>query len=204
VATCLDIIRRAKLSAEGERDTAAGLDAELAMLRLQDTINELPLFLKGEWEDVFPAAGLTVAAKDGQRIHAGATVTVTFPTSQTVSGATIAPYDLTRVHVVGASAQAGLWVYSRSNAAWRKANSLTVQDNCPFGLEDDKGLAALLAVALAGDAGSINELPPNVVADAVAQNASFRARFYREVNVRAPDAVLINSEMGWDYGQQPL
>lgn len=184
----LDLMRRAFLSAEGVRGVPTGDDAQLALMRWQDLVNQLIGERDGGWEEVFASDALTAA--DGQRVHAGAGIAISLP-----SGADV--LDLSRIHVVGATASAGSWLYVASKSGWSRTDNLTVSGDNPFGREDDLGLAALLAVALAGDSGG--EVSPLVESLAAQSVTSLSARMARDINVRAIDGVLALSDMGNDH-----
>jgi hypothetical protein len=195
VTTVSDILRRAFLSAEGVRGVPTGDDAELALFRFQDLINSHLYWKDGGWTDVYPT-GAAYAADDGERVYASSACTVTLPTTYVDEyGETVAMRDLSRVQIIGTAVNAGLWVYSGSLGQWSQANALEVASDLPFGPEDVPGLAAMLAVDLQSDGGG--EVSTKVREDAAAQERSFRARLYREVNVRADEAVLKLSEMGY-------
>ena len=203
--TCLGIIRRAYLSAEGVRGVPTGDDSSLALMRLQDMILALPLFIKGVWRDVIPdSASESITAEDGDRIFAASTNTVTLPTTYVDDddGETYKQKDLSRVQIIGTATNAGLWVYSASRGSWAQADGLELSTDSPFGEEDTPGLAAMLAVTLEGDGGG--QVSPLIQAQAQAAANSFRARFRRDVVVRADEAFLRNSDMGYDNGQQPV
>ena len=187
MTTCLDIIRRAVLSAEGDRDVPAGDDGRLAMMRLQDVILGLPQLMNGPWREVDAREAASVTAADGDRVRAGAQTVVTFPDA---AGA-----DLCRVQVLGEGPQTGIWVRAASLGAWRRADGLSLADDSPFGPEDDAGLSAILALSLAADAG----VPATVETAALAMAAMtrFSARFHREQPQGAPDALLRGARMGW-------
>lgn len=185
MTTSLEIISKARLWAEGERDIASGSDGQFALMRYQNLIDNLPLFRTGHWCDVILTSADDYAAKDGERVVPnGFDAVITLPATYTDQcGKVHVQQDLSRVQVIGK----GLWVFSVSNGAWRQADGLTLESDCPFGPEDEQGLAAMLAVALASDAsGSLNELSPAVTQTAQAQVNKFRSRFYRADAPRAP------------------
>lgn len=186
MSTCLDIVRRALLTAEGEREFPAGGDGALAMMRLQDVILSLPLLMDGAWTPVFTDGGAGVEAADGDRIHADDTVAVTLP-----AGAR----DLSRVQVIGANEKAGLWIFAAADGAWRRADGLQLSDDSPFAAADDAHLAALLALALAGDAGVA--VTAEMIGRAAAALSSFSARFYRPCSAALDPAFTQTSDMGW-------
>lgn len=181
----LDLMRRAFLSAEGVRGVPTGDDAQLALMRWQDIVTRLMGERDGGWQEVFATGSLTAA--DGQRVHSGAGLTVSLP-----SGAEV--LDLSRIHVVGATTSAGSWLYVASKGGWSRTDTLAVSGDNPFGREDDLGLAAVLALALAGDGGG--EVSPLVDSLAAQCVTSLSARMARDVDVTAVDGVLALSEMG--------
>jgi len=191
MTTCLDIIRRALLAAEGEREVADGADGQLALMRLQDVILSLPRLMDGPWRDVFADEGGAVTAGDGMRVHAGADATVILPLRE-ADGAAIA--DLSRVQVLGPHAAAGVWIHAASTGAWRRADALSLSSESPFGPEDDAGLSCILALSLAGDGGGT--VSPETTARAAAALSSFAARFHRAQDEAADAALLRLSRMG--------
>lgn len=188
MTTCLDIINRA-LRQQGvlsAGQVASGPDAADALEHLQQIIDGLPLLRDGAWEEVVLGSAMPYAAKDGQRVHTrGFAATVILPTET--------PADLSRVQIVG-GAQAGLYVYSASHGRWSQADGLDLVDESPFGPEDDAGLAALTAVSMVDEYGG--QISDSVVGRAARAVSSFRSRFYREISVPAPDAVLRLTQMG--------
>lgn len=188
MTTCLDIINRA-LRHQGvlsAGQVASGDDAADGLEHLQDVIDGLPLLRNGGLKEVVLSSAAPYAAADGDRVHTrGLAASIVLPTGPLE--------DLARVQVIG-GAQAGLHVYSASTGVWAQADDLGLTDDSPFGPEDDAGLAALTALSMVDEYGG--QVSDSIVGRAAAAIASFRARFYRETNVPAPDAVLVMSEMG--------
>jgi hypothetical protein len=184
----LDLMRRAFLSAEGVRGVPTGDDAQLALMRWQDIVSRLMGDRDGGWDEVFATGNLTAA--DGQRVHAGAGITVALP-----SGVDVA--DLSRIHVVGSTASAGSYLYVASKGGWSRTDNLTVGGDNPFGREDDLGLAAVLAVALTGDGGGeVSALVEGLAGQCL---TGLSARMAREIEVAAIDGVLALSERGMSH-----
>ncbi len=196
MTTCLDIIRRALLAAEGEREVPGGADGQLALMRLQDVILSLPRLMNGPWRDV-RAQGTAVAATDGMRVHADAAAVVTLPLPLS-DGEGAPPADLSRVQVIGPNAAAGVWVYAASTGAWRRADGLSLSSPSPFGPEDDAGLSSLLALSVAADGGgTVSPETMARVARAAAALSRFAARFHRAQDETTDPALLRLSDMGW-------
>lgn len=197
MTTLLDIATRA-LRAQGVIDAGqvpAGQDAADALQHLQDTINDLPLLRAGEWTEVTLTDATTYAASDGERVNAGSTgATITLPTTYTdENGVSQTTLDLSRVQIIGGT-QAGLWVYAASLGEWAQVDDLALNDDSPFGPEDDAGLVALMAVSMVSEYGG--EVSAVVTARAQRAMSSFRARFYREVVVPGDDALILMSNIG--------
>jgi hypothetical protein len=85
--------------------------------------------------------------------------------------------DCAKVQITGDAANKGVWLYSATKGAWGRVDGLTLASELPFGPEDDDGLAAQLAVALAPEYGA--QLDPVTVTRSNQSKASFRARFKR-------------------------
>lgn len=193
MTTILDICTRA-LRAIGELragDEASGHDGADAMLKFQAMVNDLPGLRKGRWTDVILTDATTYEAADGERVStSGFGATITLPTTYTNdSGTTVLQKDLSRVMIIG-GAQAGLWLFSQSNAAWAQVDDLDLETESPFGPEDDAGLIAMLALELAPDYSDAGEVSPIVIERAARQQRSFRARFRRAVAVPVEDALM--------------
>lgn len=194
MSTTRDIIRRALrligVLASGQEP--GGSDAADGLERLQSLILGLPgLVHNAHWREV--ATHAAYVAKEGERITVTAPGAVTLPSIITWNPAldpfcdpsglewddcTTArpPYDLARVQIIGQTPpNAGLWVYSASNAAWRRADGLKITSDCPFGVEDDGGLAAILAVDVVDEFGG--QVGQRTLAVAQQSARSFRARF---------------------------
>lgn len=178
MSTCLDIVRRAMRLAAGETGVPAGREAEDALQRLQSVILGLPgLLHNGAWRDRFVSDAYT--AKEFDRITVTAPGAVTLPATISEYGETRLPLDLAKVQILGSADNAGLWLYSVSKGAWGKASGLGLEDESPFGDEDDEGLAALLAVALVDEFGG--EVSDATIRAATASKASLRSRFKKAV-----------------------
>lgn len=174
MSTCLDIVRRALRLVAGETGVPAGGEAADALQRLQSVVLGLPgLLHNGVWRDRFVSAAYT--AKESDRITVTAPGAVTLPTSISSDGPQRLPLDCAKVQILGAADNAGLWLYSVSKGAWGKASGLALSDECPFGEEDDEGLAAMLALALVDEYGG--QLSAATLAAASQSKASLRARF---------------------------
>lgn len=183
MSTCLDIVRRAMRLAAGETGVPTGRDAADAMQRLQSVILGLPGFLhNGSWRDRFVSDAYT--AKEFDRITVTAPGAVTLPTTITCDGDTRLPLDLAKVQILGTADNAGLWLYSVSKGAWGLASGLGLEDESPFGDEDDDGLAAQLAVVLADEFGGAITAP--TIQAANASKASLRSRFKKAVPTCCP------------------
>lgn len=187
MSTALDIVRRALRSMGALRrgKEPTGADQADGLERLQSLILAMPgLIQNGRWCERAKSAAYT--AKEGERITVTGAVTITLPLTVTdcETGCTRPPKDLARVYVLGADAvvdysgdedgAAGLWVYSATLGAWARADGLTIDDDMPFGAEDDEGLAAQLAVNMVDEYGG----GISARTAALAQNSarSFRAR----------------------------
>lgn len=201
MSTCLQIITRGlrALGVLSAGQVASGVKAANAMEHLQDIINGLPLLRDGEWTDVFLTSTAAYAASDGERIYTeGYAAAITLPTTfVNDDGQTVATLDCSRVHIMGADHdQVGLWVYSAQNGSWARVDALALNDDSPFGPDDDRGLGALVAVSSVPDFGGA-DLTPATVGMAGQAIASFRSRFYREVVVGCDDAYLVGADMGF-------
>lgn len=198
-STVQDIIDRAMraMGAIAAGKAASGNDAADGLRALQDTINDLPLLMDGQWADVFLTDASAYEAEDGERIFTnGYAATITLPATYTDdNGQTVATQDCARVQIIGADHdQAGVWVYTASKGSWARVDELAITDDSPFGKEDDSGLAALVAVSLAGEYGAeVSEITVNRAARC---QSGFRARFYREVIVPCDDAYVRMSDLG--------
>jgi len=194
-----DIVDRAMraIGAIAANKVAAGTDADAGLRALQDTINDLPLLMDGQWSDVFLTDASAYDAADGDRIFTqGHAASITLPTTYTDDfGNTAATLDCGRVQIIGSGhAQEGVWVYTASKGSWARVDDLEITDDSPFGKEDDSGLAALIAVSLSAEYGA--EVPDITVNRAARCQSGFRARFYREVVVPCDQAYLAMSNPG--------
>lgn len=174
MSTCNDIVRRALRAigvvAAGKSPT--GSDAQSGMEYLQSLILDLPGLLKnGRWREVAVTGPYT--AREGDRCTVSSPGVVTLP----VTTCARPPHDLARVQILGAADNAGLWIYIATKGAWGRLDALTIEDDMPFGAEDDAGLAAMLAVNMASEYGEESELGQRTVAAAQTAARSFRARF---------------------------
>lgn len=201
--TNLDVISRALrlLGVLSAGQVASDDDGADGLVALQDVVDTLPLLRTGEWTEVLLTSAAPYTARDGERIHTqGHLATIDLPTTFTDprTSQLTAQQDLSRVQIIGGE-QAGLYIYSASLGAWSKVDGLEISGDCPFGPEDFKGLAALVAAAVADEQGQ--PLPPLVGGAAAQALSSFHARFYREVVVQADPAFLIMSDTnrGPDY-----
>lgn len=177
MSTVNDIVRRA-LRAVGELrkgQVPTGADAQSGLEHLQGVILDLPGLLKNtHWRDV--AVNEAYTAQEGDRCTVTGSGAVTLPTLVSRCGSARPPMDLARVQIIGGS-NPGLWVYSATLATWSNVLGLTAESALPFGPEDETGLAAMLAVAMAGEYGAENELPQRTVAVATEASRSLRSRF---------------------------
>lgn len=175
MSTTRDIIRRALrlLGVLSAGQQPAGADGADGLERLQSAILALPgLVQSAHWHEVATSAAYT--AKEAERVTVTYPGAVTLPTIITWDGCTRPPHDLARVQIIGGS-NAGLWVYSASKAAWSQADALTINSEMPFGIEDDDGVAAILAVDMSDEyPGTLGQRTP-IIAQISAR--SFRARF---------------------------
>lgn len=176
MTTCLDIITRGyrMIGVVGRGEVATGSDAEDGMARLQSLILNLPGFLKNAapWCDKTVATSYT--AKIGQRITVPEDVVITLPRSISYGGNATLPLDLAKVQQIGGDTP-GLWLFSATNASWKRADALTLNSDSPFGEEDTDGLAALFALNVADEYGE--EIPARTAGLASQATASFRSRF---------------------------
>jgi hypothetical protein len=180
MSKCRDIVRRAlRLIGEltsGQEPT--GPDAEDGVERLQGLILDLPgLIQNGQWHERAIAYPTPYAAREGHRYTVTAPGSVVLPATITWDACHRPPHDLTKVQILGAADNAGLWIYSATNGAWRQADALTINSDSPFGQEDDEGLAAQLAVNMADEYGETVALGPRTLSKAQQSTRSFRARF---------------------------
>jgi hypothetical protein len=200
---CLDIITRSarSMGIVQAGQTPTGHDAADLLQYLQDAIDTLPLLRDGQWTDVKLTGSTDYTATDGERLNATAySGAITLPlTYQDDCDRTPPTRDLSRVQIIG-SEQAGLWVFAASLGSWAKVDGLALNDDSPFGAEDVRGLAAIVATLAMGDYGNVAELSPAVASVAQRAIASFRARFYREVPVGVDAALLRLSDIGFQYG----
>lgn len=199
MTTCLEVCSRAlrALGVLGAGEEAAGDDAADALQHLQAMLDDLPLLRNGEWSEVILTSAEAYTAKDGERITTnGFDAPITLATTyEDECGRTVPQRDLSRVQILGEHDQAGMWIWSAGKGAWGRADGLGLTDELPFGAQDDAGLVAMLAVELSAE--YPGEVRPATVARAQRQVTSFRARFYREVIVRADEAYLRTSDMGY-------
>lgn len=205
--TCQEIVNRAMrlIGVTGAGQAAVGHDATDAETHLRELVNELPGLFRGPWTDVIRTDSTAYTAKDQDRINCGTySPVITLPTTRKDpdTGDTVAMPDLSRVQVIGTTgggvehAKFGLWVFSASRASWSRADSLSLTSDSPFGKEDDAGLSALLAVALAPEFTDAGEVPSVVVERAARQMRSFRARFRRTTHAPLDLAYLAMSDTG--------
>lgn len=178
MSTANDIVRRGLrlLGVLRAGQEPKGADAQDGLERLQSLILNLPgLLHNGRWCEVAVTTAYT--ARESDRCTVTAPGVVTLPTTITNCGPTRPPLDLARVQIIGTSAtNAGLWLYSATNGAWGQANALTLSSTMPFGAEDDEGLAAILAVNMAGEYGAEAELSQRAVTLAKEATYSLRSR----------------------------
>lgn len=177
MSTCLDIVRRALRLVAGETGVPEGQEGQDALERLQSIFLDQPGFLhNGTWRDRYKDAAYTACESDRITVTAPGVVTLPTVITDDYSLCQRQPLDLAKVQIIGADAtNAGFWIYSASKAAWGKLDGLALSDECPFGTEDDEGLAAQLAVALVDEYGG--EVSARTVAKANQSQAGFRARF---------------------------
>lgn len=194
-STMRDIVNRAlrQLGVVPFGEVATATQADQALDAARRVIDNLPLFRKGVWTDVVLDSADDYDANDGDRIALnGYAADITLPaTYEDDNGDTRLQKDLSRVQVIGT----GLYVFPSSLGAWMQADSLTLSSDFPFGPEDEVGFAAMLAVEMSDELAC--PVPEKAVLQAAEQVKSFRARFYREVNVSAPDGVLALSDIGF-------
>lgn len=200
MSTCLQLITRGlkALGVLSAGQVASGGKAADGMQHLQDVINALPLLRNGEWADVFLTSAAAYSASDGERIFTeGFAAEITLPDTFTNdAGQTVATLDLSRVQIMGAAHdQVGLWVYSAQNGSWARCDALALEDESPFGPDDDAGLGALVAIHSVPDYGDAG-LTAATAAMASEAVKSFRSRFYRDVIVGCDDAYLRMSNTG--------
>lgn len=201
MTTNSDVVRRA-LRAIGELaagKSPTGNDAADGLERLQSLLLDLIGLLKvGRWCEVAVSDDYT--AREGDRCTVTSPGTVTLPTVITDRGRARPPLDLARVQILGADAEnAGLWVYSATKGAWAQVDALTINADFPLGEEDVEGVAAQLAVNIAGEYGAEKELPARTIALAQISGRSFRSRFYKTqpTDWSRPDACGPLTVPGW-------
>jgi hypothetical protein len=199
VTTLLDFANRAYrvLGVLGAGQVASGNKGEDALQQFQDLVNDMPGLRKGAWTGVIIDSDSAYTAEDGERIHCGAyNPTITLPTTYVdEAGITQPQRDMSRVQIIGGD-QEGLWLYSASTGGWAQVDALALADDSPFGPEDDGGMVALLAVALAPEFGEQATLSSVVIERAGRQLRSFRARFRRETSVGVDLAFVSLSDIG--------
>lgn len=183
MTTMRDIVRRALRLSAGETGVPTGEDGQDAAQRLQSVILGLPGFIhNGSWRrDRYVTTG-AYTARESDRIIVTSPGVVTLPTVITGYGypRPRQPMDLAKVQITGA-ANAGIWLYSATKAAWGRADGLTIESTIPFGPEDEDGLAAQLALALVDEFGG--EVSAATVANSNQSKASLRSRFKKAVPV---------------------
>lgn len=181
MSTMRDIVRRALRLVAGETGVPDGEDGADACQRLQSVILDIPGFIhNGTWRrDRYVTTG-SYTARESDRIIVTSPGVVTLPTVITGYGYPCPrqPIDLAKVQITWA-ANAGLWLYSATKAAWGRADGLQIENDHPFGPEDDDGLAAQLAVALLDEFGG--EISAATTAKSNQSKASLRARFKKAV-----------------------
>jgi hypothetical protein len=198
MSTVLDILTRAgrAMGTTVAGGAPSGSDLRDMLAQFQDIVDGLPLLRLGEWTDVILTSTAAYSASDGERINtAGFAATITLPTTYTDEcNNTVPQIDMSRVQIIGGT-QEGLYIYSASNGSWAQVDALATGDASPFGPEDTRGLACMVAVAMVDEYGG--EVSAVTVSRAEKQMASLRARFYREVIVKADLAFYRNPEMGF-------
>lgn len=198
MATVLEILTRSAraLGVVRAGQAPTGNDAADLLQKMQDAVNGLPLLRDGEWSDVTLTSAAAYEAEDGERVHtAGYAASITLPTTYTdEDGVEKRTRDLSRVQIIGGE-QEGLWVYSASNGSWSQVDALELTSESPFGPEDSAGLAAIVAFMAGPEYGAPAEAPTVALAQSALN--SFRARFYRDVQVMAAPEHVRNSEMGF-------
>lgn len=201
MAQILDILSRAgrAMGTLRQGQVPTGADATDMLEQLQDIINDQVLRPEQPWTDVILMSAADYEASDGQRITVGeyTTADITLPTTyEDDCGNTLPTRDLARVQIIGSDHElAGLWVWSASKGAWSQCDGLEVGSQSPFGDEDTRGLACMVAVAMVDEYGG--EISAVTVSRAQAQANSFRARMYRDVTVRADLGFYRTSDMGY-------
>lgn len=199
-ATVLDILKRAgrAMGTLQQGQEPEGSDAADMLEQLQDIVNDQVIRPEQPWTDVILTSAADYEASDGERITtAGYAADITLPTTyENDDGDTVPTRDLARVQIIGSGhSQAGLWIWSASKGDWAQVDALATSDDSPFGDEDTRGLACMVAVAMVDEYGG--EVSAVTVSRAQQQANSFRARMYREVTVKADSAFYTTSEMGW-------
>lgn len=175
-------LRKLAIIASGETPSSDELNDGLA--QAQALVLEHPNLSGCRWRDVYASSDETITACDGQRIDLGSwSPAVTLPTSQSWLGLNRrAMPELSRVQIVGGP-QAGLWLFSEG--LWRQADALTLESENPFGPSTNDGVAAQLAIRLAGDYGK--DPTSMVVGTAARSEKTIRGRLYRAERCRSQD-----------------
>lgn len=201
MTTCLDVLTRAyrAMGVVSQGGVPSGADAEDGLEQLQDIINLQVLRPTQPWTDVHLISAAAYTAGDGERINTGGyAATITLPTTYVDECGVLRQMpDLSRVQIIGGE-QEGVYIYAASKGAWAQVDALALSDDCPFGQEDVRGLASMVAVAMVDEYGT--EVSEITTGRALTQAQSFSARFYREVIVGVDYAYLRLSDMGERYG----
>lgn len=150
MATCRDVITRAYgLPGIVRNDDPTADEAEWGLIGLQslfDTWVAGGMF--GRLTDVYTSVAYT--AREGERVIASGSPTITIPTTYAQdgdAGTDRAPYDLSLIEVQDGQTR-NVWLYDRS--AWVDLTDLALEDACPLALRGMSGLAACLALEIAG------------------------------------------------------
>jgi hypothetical protein len=180
LTTNADIVRRAmrQMGVLAAGQEPEGADASDAMERLSGLITGLPgLTLNARWRERATSAAYTARESDRITVTAPGAVTLPVTVSDPACGSR-PPRDLARVQIIG-GANAGLWIYIAGKGAWVKVDALSLNDDFPFGKEDEEGIAAQLAVDFASEFAESATVNDRTLAKAQISARTFRARFMR-------------------------
>lgn len=159
------------------------------------------------WNEVETSASYTAGENERVRVITESAVTITVSVAVSSARSVLyccnqialtcegyadrAPKDLSRVHVSDAFSDSAATYYYRADLAqWTRADSLTLNSECPLGSEWDEGLGAMLGARLCRYNGI--PLDQGVVAIAAQTESRMRSRFAKRQAV-AVDSTLLRT-----------
>ena len=183
--TCADIItralRKARVYAPGETPSDDEMNDGLDELQnLYEQWGSAGMF--GRLKDVL--VSLDYEAAPGERIIVSAAAVITIPTSLSVDGEIVPPYDTSYIEVIDTVALT-VTRYLFENGAWTAIGALLLTSQAPLATKGRTGLAACLAMAYAEEFGS--QIGPDVARQAAAFKTALSLKWGADAARSTPD-----------------